>query len=233
MYVFKYCISFHFVTFAWLMIFSIYMQNNLSLGLVKCYSSDLVKGCPFFCEFIIPTYHERSATIYCSLPFPNPAHALSGGCDWLNLSAVPSSLGAPIHLSTWALDSASYQQQGKFLHFAACLQRHGHQSGILLLLLTCQLFPAILKNPPHSNWTLLSISPVNFFFVQREGDTSEELCVSTKRLVGLCSFFGSVEFLCWSEKAWERNCPRQLERLKPRLKSPERLQLHPPRPMDR
>ncbi|KAI9517040.1 hypothetical protein NQZ68_008294 [Dissostichus eleginoides] len=57
---------------------------------------------------MIPTYPERSATIHCSLPFPNPAPALSGGCDLLNQSAVPSSLGAPIHLFTWALDSASY-----------------------------------------------------------------------------------------------------------------------------
>lgn len=44
---------------------------------------------------------------------------------------------------------------------------------------------------------------------------------------------GSVGILCWTEKAWERSCPRQLERLKLLRRSPERLQLHPPRATDR
>lgn len=79
----------------------------------------------------------------------------------------------------------------------------------------------------------LVIFPVNFFSVQRQGDISEELWVSTKRACGSLFVFwiGSVSLL--ERKAWERNCPRQLERLKPRLKNPERLLLHPPRPTDR
>lgn len=46
--------------------------------------------------------------IYCSLPSQTPPIVWEEAGDWLSLNAVPSSLRAPIHLFTWALDSASY-----------------------------------------------------------------------------------------------------------------------------
>lgn len=46
-------------------------------------------------------------------------------------------------------------------------------------------------------------------------------------------FLDRLTFFCRKEKRWERNCPRQLGRLKLPLRSPERLRLHPPRLTDR
>lgn len=139
-------------------------------------------------------YHERTHNLLFT-PFPNPAHCLRGGL-WLaepQCSAVIArSAHSSLHLGVGLRILLATRDISPFCSLSTATR---HQSGILLLLITCQLFSVLFWNTLLTlTWTLLYNFPCELFFPplcadKTGGESNEELCVSTKRLVGLCSFF--------------------------------------------
>lgn len=179
--------------------------------------------------------HERIFNLLFA-PFCNPAHSLIGG-----LRLAESQCSAVIARSTHSS-----------LHLGV---------GLRILLATRDISPfcclSTATRPPNWDFITSNHLPALFWFskkkspslspdfasrfacelflcADRQGDSSRRALRFNKEACGSLFVFGGIGWISLLErKAWERNCPRHPERLKPRLKSPGRRPLHPPRPTDR
>ena len=183
---------------------------------------------------VFPVNFERTATIYCSRLFLNPAHAANDSCDWLNLRRCRHRSECPFipAFGRWTLHLIN--NEGNFSILQPVYSDTATYLGFYYFSSLVR-FPLSLWESPWRklDFALPFLSELFFVQAERRENISVGLCISTKRLVGLCSLFGSVGFSLLEREAWERNCPRHLKRLKPWLKSPEKLLHHPPRPTDR
>lgn len=201
------------------------------ITLVRCSSSDLVKCCQIFeIYYSYLVWTQRYNLLFTPFPKPRPRSerrrslAESVRCRHRSERPFISSLGR------WTPHLIS--NKGDFSILQPVYRDTATNLGLYYFDLPGRFFLLFWK-------ILLTLTGLCFTFslwtfsLCRERETRAKSFAFNKEACGSLFVFWISWVSLLERKAWERNCPRQPERLRPWLKSPERQQLHLPRPMDR